>query len=385
MTAAAHALLAPSSASRWVRCPGSVLAQMAVPPEPESEAAREGTLAHELAAFMLDDACRGLLPESRHDLRWKPQSNPYTEDMIRAAHGYAWEVFRVLRTLRIFGGPHMGIEDRLEIPSISEHCFGTTDAWVYSQEHDQLIIWDLKYGFKVVEPVDNWQLICYVIGIADRLECFNPDTKIHIRIYQPRAPHRLGIHRRWKTTWGDLEPQRLALKDAAWWALNDEPPTRTGPHCRYCRARYTCSALSLEAAAAAEYVSTPMPQELGGQGLAVELAILEAAQRMLEYRLTAIQEQAIQRIRAGATVPGYQVGHGRGSVVWSKPDEIAGVLEHLTGIDIRKGLMTPKQAQEAGIDPETIRDYSEHKPGKQTLRPVDTTAARMVFGGKSDE
>jgi hypothetical protein len=357
-----------------------VLAQMAAPPEPESEAAREGTLVHELAARLIDDACRGLLPE-----RWESVIDRLDPNMIRAAYGYAWEVFRVLRTLRIFGGEHMGVEDRLEIPSISEHCFGTTDAWVYSQEHDQLIIWDLKYGFRVVEPVDNWQLICYVIGIADRLGCFNPDTKIHIRIYQPRAPHRLGIHRRWKTTWKDLWSHQITLKSFAADALGNSPPTRPGAHCRYCRARHTCSALSLEAVAAAEYVRTPMPQELGGQGLAVELAILEAAQRTLEYRLTAIQEQAIRRIRAGETVPGYQVGHGRGSVVWTKPDEIAGILEHLTGIDIRKGLMTPKQAQEAGISPETIRDYSKHQPGKQTLRPVDTTAARMVFGGRDDD
>jgi hypothetical protein len=356
---------------------------MAVPPEPESEAAREGTLVHELAARLIDDACRGLLVENIESI---VTSDPrHTPDMIRAAHGYAWEVFRVLRTLRIFGGKHMGVETRLDIPSISEHCFGTTDAWVYSQEHNQLIIWDLKYGFRVVEPVDNWQLICYVIGIADRLGCFNPDTKIHIRIYQPRAPHRLGIYRRWKTTWGDLEPQRLALKDAAWWALSDAPETLSGPHCRYCRARHTCSALSLEAAAAAEYVSTPMPQELGGQDLAVELAILEAAQRMLEYRLTAIQEQAIRRIRAGETVPGYQVGHGRGSVAWTVCDEDVINWAEASGINGHKGVITPKQALDAGMNPDIVKNISKHKPGKQTLRPVDTTAARMVFGGKNND
>jgi hypothetical protein len=254
---AEHALLAPSSASRWVRCPGSVLAQMAVPPEPESEAAREGTLVHELAARLIDDACRGLLPD-----RWESVIDRLDPNMIRAAYGYAWEVFRVLRTLRIFGGEHMGVEDRLEIPSISEHCFGTTDAWVYSAEHNLLIIWDLKYGFRVVEPVDNWQEICYVIGIADRLGCFNPDTKIHIRIYQPRAPHRLGIHRRWKTTWKDLWSHQNTLKSFAADALGNSPPTRPGAHCRYCRARHTCSALSLEAVAAAEYVR----RQSGGYG-----------------------------------------------------------------------------------------------------------------------
>jgi hypothetical protein len=103
MTAATHALLAPSSASR--------------------------TTAHQLSALLIDDACRGLLPERWEDITPKfvdgvDSSVPefvVGKDMYRAAHGYAWEVFKVLRTLKVFGGKHMGIEDRLEIPSISAH------------------------------------------------------------------------------------------------------------------------------------------------------------------------------------------------------------------------------------------------------------------------
>ena len=46
---AKHAKLGPSSASRWLNCPGSVALCATVPEEPSSEYADEGTFAHDIA------------------------------------------------------------------------------------------------------------------------------------------------------------------------------------------------------------------------------------------------------------------------------------------------------------------------------------------------
>ena len=56
-----HAKLPPSSAERWINCPGSVH-MASLFPESASPAAKEGSLAHELAALEIDkdncsDAC----------------------------------------------------------------------------------------------------------------------------------------------------------------------------------------------------------------------------------------------------------------------------------------------------------------------------------------
>jgi len=48
-----HAPLAPSSAARWVQCPGSVVMSRAFPDAGDSDESAEGTLAHELAAQAL--------------------------------------------------------------------------------------------------------------------------------------------------------------------------------------------------------------------------------------------------------------------------------------------------------------------------------------------
>ena len=49
----AHAPLAPSSAKRWMSCPGSVTGDARRPEPPSSSFADEGTHAHELFARCL--------------------------------------------------------------------------------------------------------------------------------------------------------------------------------------------------------------------------------------------------------------------------------------------------------------------------------------------
>ena len=48
-----HSLLSPSTAHRWMICPGSVAMGMTLPDEP-SDYAMEGTVAHALAESMLN-------------------------------------------------------------------------------------------------------------------------------------------------------------------------------------------------------------------------------------------------------------------------------------------------------------------------------------------
>jgi hypothetical protein len=124
-----------------------------------------------------------------------------------------------------------------------------------------------------------------------------------------------------------------------------------------------------------------MPSELDGQALAVELAILEHAKSQIEYRLTAIQEQAARALRAGGTVPGYRMAEGRGSQKWKLPEATVVALAADAGVDVRKGMMTPKQAREAGVPAEIIDACSKRQSGKMSVKPVDTSAATMIFGG----
>lgn len=370
-----HSLLAPSRAHRWVECPGSIIAELscATEEQEETEFAKEGVEAHALAASFLVQSTRGLLPED-----WPSLAKPeHPKEMVKAAYDYTFRLSKIMQVYRIFGGENMGIERRLQIPSIHPTMAGTPDFFVYSKEYNQLIIDDLKYGYRVIEPVDNYQLICYAAGVNDLLKCFTDDTKIQLAIYQPRAPHKLGPRRMWKTTWGGLQPAIKLLQWSADNAMSARPQMATGSHCRFCNARYCCETLGLESLSATEYNETPLPVNFDSRALAVELNLLERAHKMIGYRLDAIKQQVISRLKNGEIIPGYSLSESRGRTIWSLPE--SQVIEIL-GDGVRKGVMTPKQAIDAGYGDLLVDSLSEKKPGSMALKKSTTTFAKMIFG-----
>ena len=69
------------------------------------------------------------------------------------------------------------------------------DFYLYDQAEKTLYVTDLKYGYEIVEPFENWQALAYAAGVA-ALPGMVPD-KVVITIVQPRAPHRRGPIRTW--------------------------------------------------------------------------------------------------------------------------------------------------------------------------------------------
>lgn len=379
MTSQSHSLLSPSSAARWVACPGSIFAENCITQE-TSQAALDGTHTHKIGAELIDLGLRGLFPDN-----WRDVENKYEleSSFLYAAHQYAKNILGTLRTLRIFGGKNLGIEDKIAIPSINENCFGTCDFWAYDTTNNILIVADFKTGLGIVEPFENWQLICYTCGVLYKLGTINlSNLKIYLRIVQPRAPHYRGPIRQWNTTYDMIIKNYLPiLAFKASIALSEKPYLQTGPHCRYCSARYRCDQLQMDAALASDYVGTPMPQNFDSKMLGREIQFLEDAQRLITYRLEAIKEIALKEHRP---IDGYRFAPGRGSVQW-KPDLDQNILAQLAAsnnVDLWKhDLITPKQAIDAGLDKNLVKQLSVKIPGKMRLVRDKGDLAKEIFNG----
>jgi hypothetical protein len=369
-----HAKCSPSAAGRWVRCPGSV--QMAAQfPSADSEASREGTASHYVGSTRLEGY------ETPAVGSRDPKGTVITIEMIEGANEYFEAVKAVV--LSDPARPALTVEQPVNAFSIHPHaCWGTPDLW-HRLNGNEIHVWDYKFGFGIVEPFENWQLITYASGIMDHLKIdgiADQNTWIVLHIVQPRAPHVLGSHRQWRVRACDLRPYINQLAHAAATACEPNPPVQSGDHCKYCDARHACPAAQRAALFAIDYADTARVEVLTPEALAMELRTMQRAANAIKYRLTALEATAISTLQAGGTVPGFGLQRGQGRAAWTKPVGEVFALGDLMGVDLRAPAeaITPAAARKK-LPAELIAAYSAAPESGMKLVPVDNTQAAMIF------
>jgi hypothetical protein len=177
-----HARFAPSSSKIWMNCHGMVALSMTCPPQVASEAAKEGTLAHEFAERLLRLELRSFGTKTEKERLRKIILDEIEDDeMCGHVEDYVDFVVKV-REKFLAKYPDRFIEFVEEKFHYNEHNSGTVDYGVIAGNACVLI--DLKYGAGVeVEAKDNPQLKNYALCIAEK---YPEIGQFHIFIYQPR-------------------------------------------------------------------------------------------------------------------------------------------------------------------------------------------------------
>lgn len=365
-----HYLFSPSAANSWVHCPASLFLNKEN--DTEQKSAEFGNETHRLAAELIETGVRSGIPESPD--KAFPDADP---DALGYAVEYAKRCLTICRLKRIFGGPNFGVEREL----IADDLFGgTPDFFVYDQRNNELVISDLKCGFGIVEPYENWSLICYAYLAAKEFELTDA-TYVVLKIYQPRASHIDGPSRTWRTTIAGLRPYFDCIDAAMQTAANEPALASSGEHCRYCNAAIKCEALQNAASRAVDVAILSRDLKPSPEQLAVELDVLSTARARLETREAAVSAEIEALLSTGRVVPNWSLGQGRGKTVWECDNE---TLESLgRAIDIallKKTPITPKQAIKAGVDEAVVKLYSGYRHGKTKLVRSDVNRAAQIFG-----
>jgi len=157
-----HSNLGASGAERWFNCSGSVELQKGIP-SVSSEAAKEGTLAHELAEQML----RHQVPDASTDKNMHEAVWVYTDYVKRAGWDKCIERYRKIRPVPPLSieRPVLYVEQQFDLSFIHEGMFGTNDACILDSTTGHLEIIDYKHGEgKYVEVENNLQLLYYALG-----------------------------------------------------------------------------------------------------------------------------------------------------------------------------------------------------------------------------
>lgn len=374
-----HAPLAFSFAPIWVECPGSVQLSQGVPPEPDTDETLEGNAADWVAkqyAAGNEVAYGSPTPIAGH---------PVDYDMIHGA-----KLWRDAIGYGAISGMPV-VSTRIH----PVHAWGEPDGWTWEPIARRVKLPDYKYGFEMREP-NSWQNIGYVASVLEALDLLSdPDVEAWLGIVQPRAWHKDGPVRWWKTTVGELRAYINIMRDAAMRALPWEgsglvgvtPPTKAGPHCFHCPARHHCKTLQAAAGAIAEWSGTADRNAMSPADIGTELAILTAAAKLLEARRDGLHAQVDQMVRRKERVPGWRLEVKPGRLKWNEgvtPAQVLAMGEQ-SGKDMRKPhsltqtIVTPTQAIAAGMDAATIKALAS-SPDTFKLVQDDGSDARRVFG-----
>lgn len=336
------------------------------PEEADSEVTEDGTACHWLAHETWERRfhAEGSL---------SPNGRVLTDEMFNAVDDYHG-------VLRSWPGVDAVCEQYVPIPRILQGFGGTPDAWAYNPDTKTLYVADLKFGYRFVEVWENWQLICYACGLIDLLGLDWGDTNIVFTIVQPRARHRDGPVRTWKTTAQDILPFVMQLAVAA------ASPTMyvPNPGCFDCPGRHACVAYQNAAMRALEIAyGGGNVYELPPAALGTELRLLKDAAKKLEGRISGLEVQAEQLIRTGTPVPGWVLSATYARETWKEGADVALLTlaeKFFGGVTVAKPpkLITPNQARQ--VLPASIVAQFAHKPSTGVrLTKQDPFEARKAF------
>ena len=372
MTDRKHALLSASGAHRWLICTPSALLEEQFP-DTSSEAAREGTLAHELAELKLRHYFHpldfnkrklnaGIKKLKSHEL-WQDEMMAYTDDFLDYVKSVA---------LSLPGVPYVALEKKVDFSVYVPDGFGTADCILI--QGDTLIIIDFKYGKSPtgrVEAEANPQLMLYALGAYENFKMFYAIKHIRLAIAQPRLQD--GISE-WSLPLGELLEFGEFASARAELALTGEgefsPDVDT---CRWCRARAKCRARADENIMMAFLArkEEKRPPLIGNDEVGSYLTQGEDVAAWLSD----LKEYALSECLAGREVAGYKAVEGRGSRDWSDMDLAFGAL---TDKGIAEEILWERKPLSVAQVEKVVgkKDFTNYvgelvvkKPGKPTLVP----------------
>lgn len=349
-----------SSLPRFMICTGSAKYTL---PEEETEAAKEGTAAH--------DNLEHYFKTSTH-LSVAKNGVTIDDDMKFYTEKYASKI------------PENAVaEVQVEYnPAGNVYVVGHVDYHWFEDNGETLVVMDYKYGHRIVDVVENWQLMGYAIGLI--LKYQKNFSKIKLMICQPRPHHIDGFVRSIDVTTGDLERRYMQLADRIEKFLV-QPMLQTSDKCRYCpAAKEACPAFNGAFYNVIDFLhSHVLNDSISNENLSQMIKTYDRVKDIMKIKGEAIDDLAKDRLQKGEVVPGYVINKTFGNRKW-KADIKPETFKAMTGMEMTKQVVkSPAEIEKEKLDEDIVEMLTEREFKGFKVQAVDTSAlGDKIFGGK---
>lgn len=356
-TGRAHAVLSASSAHRWLNCTPSARIEAGIDDQ-ESDAAAQGTAAHELAEHKLRQALG--LDATRPTSDWQDQEmDELTDDYV------AYVLDQLKQARKTTPDAEILIEQRLDFSHLVPDGFGTGDCVIIADTTATVI--DFKYGAGVlVDAYDNPQMKLYALGALNIFDTIYDIDNVRMVIYQPRRDNisETTLLVEDLNTWADE-----VLAPAAKLADAGEGELNPGPWCGFCKIKITCRARAEANLALAQHEFAD-PNQLTDAEIA---DVLAKAPELVKWAKDIERYATDEAVQRGKQWPGFKVVEGRSIRKYGDDQAVAQAAESagytdiyekkLLGITAMEKLMGKKEFSEV------LGDLVVKPAGKPTLVP----------------
>lgn len=374
---AKHAVYSPSSASRWMSCPGSVPLS-ANRGDKASVFAQEGTAAHFLGAeCLLQGVDASYFSGCAIELRQRSDGEHYEawgQHLPRPDGDTVLSCFAVddamteavqvyvnyVRDLVASSGGVLFVEVSVPLDHLTgeAEATGTSDAVIVAGE--EIIVVDLKFGRGVAVSAEaNKQMLMYASGAIRYVDALAGGAekikRVRTAISQPRVS---SAPSEWTCTIAELTTFEAQVRASANLCADAKNDSRDGDWhnkyltpsdgaCRFCQAAGICPKLAEKVEKATEIDFCNLDERVpdGNRVLSAKLAAVD----LVEMWCKSVRAEAESQLLQGHAVPGYKLVQGRmGNRSWVDDTTAESAL---AGVGLRedqvfeRSLITPATAE----------------------------------------
>ena len=252
----------------------------------------------------------------------------------------------------------------------------------YFEKDGTLVVEDFKWGYKIVEPDVNWQLLGYAICLLESIG--GPETnRISLRIRQPRPYHVNGPYRSWDIDVGIIDKYLRVLGETFKSIKNNNVTYQTSENCEHCSFLNSCQAFDRAFYNSIDVAMNSPVAELSESNLhlSIKYKDVKRAFDVLEIKKSSLHKMLVERIEKGDVFQGLDLVTRNGTRKWKKEvndDE----LMLMFGVDPNtKKRLSPTQYSKL-VKSDELKQYID-QPIQKLLKEVDVNkiATKAFKGG----